>query len=142
TEILLSEVQINASEIQTALDPHMIAINVDALRDRNYILLFLRSDGSVGMNATFSKTMTQFLNDTNGGLKAEFTARTATHIDGHLFSPAELKSMDGTTYKVDVKFAVDVPPPPEGTVLAAGGSDPGKALTTFLAAAEKKNWAA
>src|SRR5207237_5860088 len=67
TEILLSEVPINASEIQTALDPHLVAINVDALRDRNYILLFLRTDGHVGMNVTFSKTMTQFLNDPDGG---------------------------------------------------------------------------
>src|SRR5204862_6974492 len=103
-QILLSAVPINRLEIQTALDPHMVAINVDALRYRNYILLFLRTDGHVGMNATFSKMMTQFLTDTDGGLKVEFSARTATRVEGHLFSPAQLKSMDGTTYKVDVKF--------------------------------------
>jgi hypothetical protein len=142
TEILLSEVTIDPAAMQGMLDPHMVAINLDALRDRNYILLFIRADGWVGMNATFSKGMTQFLNDTTGGLKAEFTSRTATRVDGHVFSPAPLKSMDGTTYTVDLRFGVDVAPSPSGTPLPAGGGDPGKALTAFLAASQKKNWAA
>src|SRR6476661_6474123 len=102
TEILLSEVTIDPAQMEGVLDPHMVAINLDALRDRNYVLLFVRSDGWVGMNATFSKGMTQFLNDTTGGLKAEFTARTATRIEAHVFSPAPLKAMDGTTYTVDL----------------------------------------
>jgi hypothetical protein len=142
TEILLSEVTIDPAAVQGTLDPHVVAINLDALRDRNYILLFIRADGWVGMNATFSKGMTQFLNDTTGGLKAEFTARTATRIEGHVFSPSPLKSMDGTTYSVDLRFGVDVAAPPSGTPLPAGGGDPGKALTAFLAASQKKNWAA
>ena len=142
TEILLSEVTIDPAAMQGMLDPHMVAINLDALRDRNYILLFIRADGWVGMNATFSKGMTQFLNDTTGGLKAEFTARTATRIEAHVFSPAPLKTMDGTTYTVDLRFGVDVAAPPGGTPLPAGGGDAGKALTAFLAASQKKNWAA
>src|SRR5580765_559636 len=142
TEILLSEVIIDPAAMQNALDPHMIAINLDALKDRNYVLLFVRADGRVGINATFSKGMTQFLNDTAGGLKAEFTARTATRIEGHVFSPAPLKTMDGTTYTVDLRFGVDVAVPPGGTPLPAGGGDAGKALTAFLAASQRKNWAA
>ena len=142
TEILLSEVTVDPAEMQGILDPHMIAINLDALKDRNYVLLFVRADGWVGMNATFSKGMTQFLNDTTGGLKAEFTARTATRIDAHVFSPSPLKTMDGTTYTVDLQFGVDVAAPPAGTALPAGGGDPGKALSAFLAASQKKNWAA
>ena len=142
TEILLSEVMIDPAAMQGALDPHMIAINLDALSDRNYVLLFVRADGLVGMNATFSKGMKQFLSDTTSGLKAEFTSRTATRIEGHVFSEAPLKTMDGTMYTVDLRFGVDVPPPTAGTALPAGGGDPGKALTTFLAASQKKNWAA
>jgi hypothetical protein len=142
TEILLSEVTIDPAEMQGALDPHMIAINLDALKDRNYVLLFVRADGWVGMNATFSKGMTQFLNDTTGGLKAEFTARTATRIDGHVFSSTPLKSMDGTTYTVDLRFGVDVAAAASGTTLPSGGGDPGKALTAFLAVSQKKDWAA
>jgi hypothetical protein len=140
TEILLSEVTVDPAQMEGVLDPHMVAINLEALRDRNYVLLFVRGDGSVGMNATFSKGMTQFLNDTTSGLKVEFTARTATRIEGHVFSPAPLKSMDGTTYLVDLRFGVDVAAPPNGTALPAGGGDAGKALTAFLAASQKKNW--
>jgi hypothetical protein len=140
TEILLSEVTVDPAEMQGALDPHMIAINLEALKDRNYILLFIRADGWVGMNATFSKGMTQFLNDTTGGLKAEFTARTSARIDAHVFSPAPLKTMDGTTYTVDLRFGVDVAPSPAGTALPSGGGEPGKALAAFLAASQKKNW--
>src|SRR5262245_23863994 len=41
TEILLSEVAIDPTQMQGVLDPHMIAINLDAIRDRNYVLLFI-----------------------------------------------------------------------------------------------------
>jgi hypothetical protein len=94
------------------------------------------------MNATFGKTMTQFLNDTGDGLKAEFTSRTATRLEGRVFSSAPLKTLDGSTYTVDLRFGVDVPAPPAGTALPAGGGDPGKAFTAFVAATAKKNWTA
>src|SRR5262245_23323595 len=71
TEILLADVPLDPKAIQVAFDPHFVAINLDALKDRNYVLLFVNADGWVGMNATFSTTMTQFLNDTGDGLKAE-----------------------------------------------------------------------
>jgi hypothetical protein len=140
TEVLLSEVTIDPAQMEGVLDPHMVAINLDALRNRNYILLFVHADGWVGINATFSKGMTQFLNDTAGGLKSEFTARTATRIEGHVFSPVPLKSMDGTTYTVDLRFGVDIAAPPASTALPAGGGDPGKALVALLAASQRKNW--
>ena len=141
-EVMLSEAAIDPSEMQNAFDPHMIAINLDALRDKNYVLLWVHADGRVGMNATFSRTMTQFLNDTDGGLKAEFTSRTATRIEGRLYSTAPLKTIDGTAYMVDLRFGVDINVPPAGTAIPAGGGDPGKALTAFLAAAQRKNWTA
>ena len=73
----------------------MIAINLDAIDDRNYVLLFVGADGRVGMNATFSKTMTQFLTDTSDQLKAEFTTKTATRLEGRVFANAPIKTMDG-----------------------------------------------
>ena len=57
TEILLSDVPVEAAPIRSALSPHMEAINVEALKDRNYVLLWVRADGAVAMNATFSKTL-------------------------------------------------------------------------------------
>lgn len=141
-EILLTEVAIAAGPLQSALAPHMMAINLDALRDRNYILLWVRPDGSVTMNATFGATMTQFINDTSDGLTAELTANTPARIAGRLTSAASLKTPDGKGYSLDVTFSVDVPPASEGTPLPAGGGEAGRAFAALMASAEKKDWAA
>lgn len=140
-ELLLTDVLVvDDGSIRDALNPHMVAINLDAIKDRDYILVWVSASGAASMNATFSATMTQYINDTSGGLKVELTTNTPTKIEGRLFAPSPLKTMDGETYNVDVKFSADVAPPPTGTALAAGGAEPGKALAAFLAAAAKKNW--
>jgi hypothetical protein len=139
TEILLSDVAVDAERFQDVLDPHMEAINVDVLRDRNYILLWVNGDGSLTMNATFSKTMTQFLNDSRA-LTVAWSVRTPARLEARVFSAAPIKTMDGTSYTVDLTFAVDVPAPPQGTSLPDGGGAPGAALTALLAAAQKKDW--
>lgn len=139
TEILLSDAAVDPTGIRSALNPHMEAINVAPLKDRNYVLLWVAADGTVTMNATFSKTMTQYLNDSSE-LKTTLTTNTDARVDARVYSAAPLKTMDGTTYTVDFKFAVDVPKPAAGTPLPAGGGDPGKAFTTFVGAALKKNW--
>lgn len=141
-EVLLSEVPVDLGDIQTALNPHMVAINADPLKDRNYVLLWVAPDGAVTMNATFSKTMTQYLDDTTSRLKATLTTNTATRVEGRLFSPAPLKTLDGATYAVDLKFAADVPAVPAGTRLPPGGGDPGKAFSALMTAATSKNWPA
>ena len=142
TEILLSDVPVDPAPLRTALDPHMAAINLKPLDDRNYVLLWVDDAGAVTMNATFSKTMTQFMNDTTEGLAVTWKTRSATRLDGHVTSKGTLKTMDGTTYVVDLTFAVDIPQVVAGTPLPAGGGDPGKALLAFLAAAKKGDWAA
>jgi hypothetical protein len=142
TEIMLTDVAVNAAGLQNEFNPHMAAINLDALKDRNYVLLWINADGSVSMNATFSKTMTQILDATSGRLKVTWTTNSPARADGRLFSGGPLKTMDGSSFTVDLKFGVDVPAAPAGTPLAAGGGDPGKALTAFIAAAQKKSWTA
>ncbi len=139
-EVLLTDVPIDAAGLRGNLDPHATAINLEPLRDRNYLLLWVAPDGAVSMNATYSKTMTQYLNDASGGLKGEFTANTATTITGRVFSAAPLKTMDGPPYTIDVTFTAEVIPAVTGTALPAGGGEPGKALTAFMGALVKKNW--
>ncbi len=139
-ELLLTDVPVDAARLAGDLDPHATAINFDELRDRNYLLLWIGADGAVTMNATYTKTMTQYMNDASGGLKAELTTNTPAKIEGRVFSAAPLKTMDGPTYTIDVKFSAEVMPALTGTPLPAGGGDPGKALTGFLAAVTKKNW--
>jgi len=140
-EVLLTDTAVDAVRLRDNLDPHVTAINFDELRDRNYLLLWVRADGSVSMNATYSKTMTQYLNDTAGGLKAELTTNTTAKIAGRVFSAAPLKTMDGSTYSIDVTFAADVVPALTGTPLPAGGGEPARAFTAFLGALAKKDWA-
>jgi hypothetical protein len=140
-ELLLSDVAVDPAALRDDLDRHMGAINLEPLRDRNYVLLWIGADGSVTMNATYSKTMTQYINDSTGGLKAELPTNSAAKVEGRVYSPAPLKTMDGPTYTVDVKFSADVLPALTGTPLPAGGGEPGKALTALVGAITKKNWA-
>ena len=139
-EILLTDAELDAATVQTAFDPHMTAINLDQLSDRNYVLLWVKADGTVGMNATYSKDMSQFLDDSRGGLTVTWTTRSASKLAGRLVSKGALKTMDGSTYTVDLTFDVDVPPVPAGTRLPPGGGEPGEGLRALLAAAEKKDW--
>ena len=92
------------------------------------------------MNATYSKTMTQYMNDASGGLEGEFTANTAATVAGRVYAAAPMKTMDGPPYTIDVTFTAEVIPALTGTALPAGGGEPGKALTTFMGALVKKNW--
>lgn len=140
TEVLLTDVPVDGAALRGDLDPHVRAINLDALNDRNYVLLWVSAEGVVSMNATYSKTMTQYMTDTAGGLKAELTTNTAAKVEGRVYSPSPLKTMDGPTYTIDVKFSADVIPALTGPALPAGGGDPGKAFTAFMNAIAKKNW--
>lgn len=139
-EILLSGFPLDAAEVHAALDPHLSAINLEGLNGRDYVLLWVEADGTVTMNATFGRTMTQMLNDTNGGLAAELAANTPARVEGRVFSPQPVRTLGGTIYSVDLKFAADVPAPIAGSPLPAGGGDPGKAFTGLLAAVAKRNW--
>src|SRR5689334_11743464 len=120
-ELILTDVAVNPAPLRDDLDRHMTAINLDELRDRNYVLLWVAADGSVRMNSTYSKTMTQYIDDSTSGLKAEMTTNTPAKIEGRVFAPAPLKGMNGATYTVDVKFSADVIPALTGTPLPAGG---------------------
>ena len=139
-ELLLTDVGVDAARLKDDLDRHVTAINFQELNNRNYVLFWIRPDGSVTMNATYSQTMTQYLSGTADGLKADLTTNTPARIEGHVFSPTPLKTLDGGTYTVDVKFSADIVPALSGTPLPASGGDPGKAFTKFLHAIGKKNW--
>ena len=78
--MVLSETPIDAAAAAEELDPHMQVINQKALQGGNYVILAVRPDGDVSMNATYSQTMTQYIDMTPGngplpgGLKAETLA--------------------------------------------------------------------
>jgi hypothetical protein len=138
-EILLTDQPVDPKPIIGALDPHAAAINLESVMRHNYILVWVKPDGEVSMNATFGATMTQFIDRTDQTLEAEFTTRTAARIEGRVFTASPVKARD-STYTVELRFSVDVPQP-VGTPLPKGGGEPGTAFNAFIAAASKKDWA-
>jgi hypothetical protein len=143
-EIVLSTTPIDAVAAANALNPHTDAINQDALRQDNYILMWVTPDGRLSMNATFRATMSQYLDRTDawGSLKATLTTNTPEHIAGRIFTSAPVKVMSGESYTCDITFAVDVTSPAVGTPLPPGGGEPSRAFAGVMAAAQKKNWPA
>jgi hypothetical protein len=141
-EVILSTVTVDVAKAAADLSPHMVVINDPALKDTNYVLLWITGDGRVSMNATFSKTMTQFVDraSAEGSLRAELTTNTQDKVGGRIFTPAPVKTLSGSTYSVDLTFSAAVARPPAGTSLPPGGGDPGKALTDFFAARQKRDW--
>jgi hypothetical protein len=141
-EVVLSDVPIDTAAAIAELEPHSNVINQSALRDHNYVLLWVRPGDDVSMNATYSDTMTQFIDMTSETLKAQMTSNTPDRVAGRLFTPKPVKTMDGETYSLDLTFSTDVTRLPPGTTLPAGGGEPGKALNALLTAIAKKDWAA
>src|SRR5207247_3671630 len=63
-EVVLSETPIDAAAAAEELDPHMQVINQKALQGGNYVILAVRPDGDVSMNATYSEKMVQYVDMT------------------------------------------------------------------------------
>jgi hypothetical protein len=141
-EVVLSDIAVDAAAAAETLQPHTHAINQDALRDRNYILLWVAPDGHVSMNATFGGTMTQFLDAVGDTLQATITVNTPDRVAGRVYTPKPVATMGGESYAVDLSFDTAVVRSPKGTPLAAGGGPAGQALTELLAAVKQGNWAA
>lgn len=141
-EVVLSEQAVDASAAIESLQPHTQAINQDVLKDRDYILLWVAPDGHVSMNATFGKTMTQFLDAVGDSLQATLSVNTPERVAGRVFTTKPVETMGGETYTVDLTFDTAVKRPPAGTALGSGGGAPGKALGAFLASVPTGQWPA
>jgi hypothetical protein len=141
-EVVLSEIAIDAAAAAEAQQPHTHAINQNALEGRDYILLWIAPDGHVSMNATFGRTMTQFVDAVGDSLHATLTVNSAERVAGRVFTPRPVKTMGGETYTIDVSFDAAVVRLPKGSALPRGGGPPGAALAAFLAAVKQADWTA
>jgi hypothetical protein len=147
TAVILAEGTMDVAQAFEGLDPRTALINQDGMQDKNYITFWIQPDGYVGMNATFSKDMTQYLDSTKGGggmsaesLEALFTENSPNRIAGRIHTAKPVKSMTGETYELDVNFDTPISRPPAGEKLTADGGQPGDAFIAFLAAVKSKNW--
>ena len=67
------------------------------------------------MNATFSATMTQFVDKVGDSLKATLTVNTPERVAGRVFTAAPVKTRGGESYTVDPTFDTAVARRPAGT---------------------------
>jgi hypothetical protein len=141
-EIVLSAAPVDAEAAVAALAPHTQVINQDALMRHDYILLWVRPDGHVSMNATLGETMTQYVEALGENLSAQIATNTADRVAARVFTPRPVTVMGGGTYTMDVTFAVTVTRGPSGTALPAGGGAPGHALAALDKAITKNDWGA
>jgi hypothetical protein len=145
-EVLLCEGPVDVAAAVAALSPHQNVINQKGIG--NYILLWVRSDREVSMNATFAPSMTQYLDKTGGGwpisgsLVAELSATGPGRVAGRVYTPQPVRTKGPESYQLDVRFDAPVSRPATGTRLAAQGGAPGKAFSALYTAVAHKDWPA
>ncbi len=145
-EVVLGEGPLDVGAAVAALSPHQQMINQKGLG--NYILFWVRPGGEVSMNATFAPSMTQYLDKTGGGwplagaLVAELTANGPKRVAGRVYTRQPVRTKDGESYRLDVRFDTVVTSPPAGKRLDTRGGAPGQAFSIFYAALTRKDWTA
>ncbi len=145
-EVLLCEGPVDVTAAVAALSPHQNVINLKGIG--NYILLWVRPDREVSMNATFAPSMTQYLDKTGGGwplpgsLAADLSATGPERVAGRVYTKQPVRTKGTESYQLDVRFDTPVARPAAGTRLDARGGAPGRAFSTFYAAVARKDWPA
>lgn len=138
--VLLSEAAVDTEAAVEALDPHIHAVNQPAVRDTNYVSVYVWPNGQVAMNAMQREGGVQYVDNTTMQLEAEITVSSEEEIAGrvHTEKPVELPS--GESYTVDLSFSTPVTRPPVGKPLGDGGGEPGVALRALAEAARAEHW--
>lgn len=139
-EVVLSARPIDVEQASSALDPHTDVINQEALKGSDYILVWVRPNGEVSMNATFGNSMTQYIESSGERLSTQVASNGPDRVAGRLFTPTPITTLDKTTFSIDVTFSAAVARAAPGTPLPAGGGEPGKALAALGAALTTRNW--
>jgi hypothetical protein len=145
-EVLLSEGPVDVTAAVAALSPHQNVINQKGIG--NYIMLWVRPDREVSMNATFAPSMTQYLDKTGGGwpipgsLVAAVSATGPERVAGRVYTRQPVQTKGHESYQLDVRFDVPVTRPAVGKRLDAHGGAPGRAFSALYAAVTRKDWPA
>lgn len=141
-EIVLSGAPVDTDAVINAIQPHTNVINQAALSEHDYVLMWLAPDGKLQLNATFRKTMTQYLDQSGASIQVKLDANTPDRVAGHVLSIKPGTTLAGDRYDFDLRFDTAVSRLPPGRALGKGGEAPGKALRDFLAGAKRKHWPA
>ncbi len=140
TYVMLTTQPVNREAIGKDTDPYALAINDDAVRDADYLSLFISGDGETSMNAHIGGT--QYLDTSGtmmgekGSLIASCSANTTERVACSVKVAKPVKSMDGPAWTIDVSFDSAVLSRPVGKPIAKDGGDPGKAFLALVTAAQ------
>ena len=132
--IVLTEQPVDIDAAASALDPYHALINLPDLMERSRITVFVHKDGTVAYNAQIAGDQTQYVDSTKLGLQAEVGGGGEAPLKVRVHAPA---GSDATP--IDVTFSTRVTRMPDGTPIASGGGDAGKALAELVRAIKARD---
>lgn len=140
TYVMLTAAAVDRAAIARDDDPYAVAINDAAVKDADYLSLFVRANGEVSMNAHMGGTQYVDTSGTmmgqKGSLQAQCTSNTRERVACTVRVAAPVKAIDGPTWSVDVNFDAAVQARAPGQPVAAGGGEMGQALMALYAAVQ------
>jgi len=138
THVILTAQPVDREAIANADDPHMTAINDEAVINADSVSFRINADGEVSMNATIGRV--QYLDTSGlimgepGSLVADCQVNTAERIACAVRTRAPITSRDGQTRSMDLRFDTDIVSGPVGSPLPSDGGDAGRAFTALVSA--------
>jgi hypothetical protein len=139
TYVMLSTKPMNLEAIAASNDAYMTAINDEAVLSADHIGFQVGKDGTVVMNSHFGGT--QYIDSSGslmgekGSLVSSCTTNTPERVACSVASAKTVKTMDGDSWTVDIKFDSAVVARAPGKPLQKDGGEPGKAFVALVAAA-------
>lgn len=144
--VMLTASPVERAAIAASTDPYTLAINDPAVRDADWLGFNVDAKGEVQMNARVGGV--QYVDSSGeimrqqGSLLAECSHNTPERVACHVRTREPVKSMDGPTWTLDVRFDTAVSARAAGTALPADGGEPGKAFLALLKTLEGNDLAA
>ena len=138
--VMLTTAAVDRAAIAADDDPYAVAINDPAVKDADYLSLFVRANGEVSMNAHIGGTQYVDTSGTmmgqKGSLQAQCASNTRERVACTVKVAAPVKTHDGPSWSVDVNFDAAVAARAPGQAVAAGGGEMGQALMALYAAVQ------
>ena len=141
--VMLTANPVEREAIAASTDPYTLAINDPAVRDADWLGFTVDAKGEVQLNARIGGV--QYVDSSGeimrqpGSLLAECSHTTVERVACHVRTREPVKSMDGPTWTLDVRFDTAVSARAAGTPLPADGGEPGKAFLALLKTLEGDN---
>lgn len=141
THVMLTARPVDREAIANADDPRTTAINDEAVANDDFITFLVDPDGKVSMNASVGGV--QYLDSSGlimgerGSLVAECQDNTAQRIACAIRTAEPVKSLDGPTWSMDLRFDTGIVSSPTASPLPADGGAAGRAFDALMTALQE-----